>query len=264
MRVNYFRHPKLPVPGKLFEYLPHGPRKLAHRLLQPSNLQAAHALKRDMAAFISSRSVFVHIPKAAGISISQSLYGGASCYHTTSSWYALALTLAEIRQFFIYTIVRNPWDRLHSAYHFLKQGGYNDGDRYCWDKYLKKYKDFNEFAIDLPNAKFAMKNIVHLYPMHHFIELRPGSNILSYLGYYEDLNNAYSHIAERLNQRPTASTGLAHQNRTPEKARSYLTSYSNKAIDVVGNLYERDITLFGYTFDSFDRSNARITLGTYR
>lgn len=261
MSVNIFKNPHLPILGSTLEYLPHGARQCAYRRLSPSYARAIDTLRSDMAPFLRTGSVFVHIPKAAGISISQSLYGGPTCYHTTSSWYALALTQAELGQMFVYTIVRNPWDRLHSAYHFLKHGGCNAGDQHCWDKYLKPYKSFHDFVVDLPNAKFAMANVVHLYPMHHFLELRPGINMLSYVGYYEDLGQAYSHIANRVGH---GLPSLSHQNRTKAKVRSYLTDYSSKAIDVVGNLYERDITLFGYTFDTVDRSHPRMALGTYR
>jgi hypothetical protein len=91
----------------------------------------------------------------------------------------------------------------------LQNGGFNEGDRYLWDRYLKKYKDFRDFVMDLPNAKFALANIVHLYPMHHFIELRPGRNILSYFGYYEDLPRAYSHIAAHV----SGGANLQHHNK---------------------------------------------------
>jgi len=256
MTVNYFKNPSIPLLGKVPEYLPHDARRLAYRLLSPSVDRGAKALEREMASFIRTRSIFVHIPKAAGISIAQSLYEGSACFHVTSSWYSLALSRQQIRQFFVFSIVRNPWDRLHSAYHFLQNGGFNEGDRYLWDRYLKKYKDFRDFVMDLPNAKFALANIVHLYPMHHFIELRPGRNILSYFGYYEDLPRAYSHIAAHV----SGGANLQHHNKNNLKKRSYQSSYNDKMIDVVGEIYGRDISLFGYTFDSFDRGRAQIKL----
>ena len=61
--------------------------------------------------FLETRSMFVHIPKTAGISVGLSLYGGKSGDHRTIRDYKLCFSKAEFDSFFKFAFVRNPWDR---------------------------------------------------------------------------------------------------------------------------------------------------------
>jgi len=114
----------LEINAKLLEVLPYRMKKLATILVSPSHIDAAIGLRDgrlghpqlDMREFLKICSIFIHIPKSAGNSIREQLYGGYACGHTTLYWYTLALSLGEINDSFIYTIFRNPWDRIHSAY----------------------------------------------------------------------------------------------------------------------------------------------------
>lgn len=254
-------------------YLPHLPKRLFFKLANPSALLSADALRNgsvghghfDMRMFLRTKSIFIHIPKAAGRSIRKSLYNGITCSHTTAYWYSLALSREEIRNSFVYTVARNPWSRLHSSYYYLKKGGAHQGDQQMWDMYLSRYHTFKEFVFDLPNSIEALRNkIVHLQPMHHFIEISKNSNILDYVGYYEDLDNSYSYILGRVRTVHYGPCALSHENKTSVNPQCYQSEFTGQMIDIVGRIYERDIDLFGYTFDSYSRRNASIKLrGNY-
>ena len=75
------------------------------------------------------RCIFVHIPKAAGMSICRSLFGNLAGGHATLSDYQIIFPRLEFESYFKFTFVRNPWDRVFSAYNFLKKGGATEFDR---------------------------------------------------------------------------------------------------------------------------------------
>lgn len=74
------------------------------------------------------KCIFVHIPKTAGISISRSIFGNLGGGHTKIRDYELIFSAKDFNNYFKFTFVRNPWDRIFSAYRFLKNGGINEED----------------------------------------------------------------------------------------------------------------------------------------
>jgi len=81
---------------------------------------------------------FIHVPKAAGDSFNELIEGRRG-----QIAYAGHIRVTDIKTV---AIVRNPYDRLVSAYFYLiKGGGQNQMDlSFC--EILKKYVDFRDFA----------------------------------------------------------------------------------------------------------------------
>src|SRR5690625_2614056 len=73
------------------------------------------------APFDQYHSIFVHIPKTAGVSVAHSLFEIKTAYHVRVSKYQIIFSQDEYNQYFKFAFVRNPWDRLVSAYRFLKK-----------------------------------------------------------------------------------------------------------------------------------------------
>jgi len=139
---------------------------------------------------------------------------------------------------------------------FLDQGGAHAGDRSNFDNYLAHYRDFSDFVFDLPNA--GLPPIVHMKPMHYFLELAKNKTLLDYFGYYEELENAYLEILSRIPRPPLdRSSQLCRENVTKHKRAEYQDEYTGRMADIVGSIYHRDSILFGYTFDSFSRASAK-------
>ena len=96
--------------------------------------------------FLKKNSIFVHIPKTAGRSIINSIYGNdlKNCGHRTYFFYKCLFTKKRIQNMYTFSFVRNPYSRLFSAYNFLKKGGENLHDLNAKRDYIDCFKDFNE------------------------------------------------------------------------------------------------------------------------
>ena len=68
------------------------------------------------------RCIFFHIPKTAGLSLSAALFGNRGLGHIDVRTARILFGERRFSSFFKFCFVRNPWDRLVSAYHYLHAG----------------------------------------------------------------------------------------------------------------------------------------------
>jgi hypothetical protein len=98
-------------------------RDAAARLYRrlPDRVRLAILVKRRERLWIDRGIVFIHIPKAAGTSINQAIYGmfmGHPRASDVETWGS-----ERVRRLPRFAVVRNPWSRLVSAYRFATRGG---------------------------------------------------------------------------------------------------------------------------------------------
>ena len=205
--------------------------------------------------FLERQSIFVHIPKAAGISIVRSLFpetagsGYLGPGHASMTDYRLWLRPAELADFFKFTFVRNPWDRAYSAYRFLKKGGMNPRDRAWARSNLAGYPDFDSFVKGWMRPGKVL-DALHFRPQYLFLTL-PFSQkpCMDFVGYFENLEEDYRHVRSRV-LGDDSEAGLIHANPSGSGASpSYRAVYSDEARRIVAEVYHKDIEMFGYTFD---------------
>jgi len=192
------------------------------------------------------KCIFFHIPKAAGLSISKTLFGSLGPCHITYDWYVENFGIHTVNAYYKFTFVRNPWDRLHSAYFFLKKGGVNAEDKKFAEKYLNNINDFEDFVMNwLTEDKLDM--YWHLMPQFKFITSAKDRDkiIVDFLGRFEDLQNDFSDITSKLGFK---NAKLENVNGNKEKLSSYINDYSKEMIDKVADLYHQDIQLLNYKF----------------
>lgn len=185
------------------------------------------------------RCVFIHIPKTAGTSVARALFGTAS-RHVPCIEYEKA-NPRKFRRYFKFAFVRNPWDRLFSAYHFLKKGGMNSDDAAWAQTHLANYHSFEQFVHEWVNRDNIMCG-VHFKPQHHFITDSQGQLAIDYLGRMENINADFDFICQKIG----VSVTLPILN-VIEKIR-YTDAYTPEMIDIVTRVYQQDISVLGYTF----------------
>ncbi len=213
-------------------------RKL--RKLRTRVSAAGHTLKH----FDEYRCIFIHIPKCAGVSVSRSLFDNHGPGHYSSVTMRRVFGDPTYNRYFTFTVVRNPWDRLASAYHFLKAGGFNEADRRWAGENLSDYADFNTFVRRWVNAK-NIRGWVHFIPQANYLKNAEGHMDVDYIGHFESLQNDFNSIASRLDiNRP-----LRTFNRGRTNLPRFQSLYNEETQAIVADVYAEDILTFGYHFE---------------
>lgn len=198
----------------------------------------------SLAPFDERRAIFVHIPKTGGISVSTALFGNLAGGHTRISEYGNIFDQKEFNQYYKFTFVRNPWDRLYSAYRFLKAGGMNEDDSKWATTYLSEINSFEAFVMQFLNEDVIHAE-VHLVPQYKFICDESGQPIVDFIGRFENLENDFAIVAKKIS--PDAK--LEHMN-SSKNSRDANVIFTQAMQDKVALLYAKDIELFGYRFDN--------------
>lgn len=190
-------------------------------------------------------AVFVHITKSAGTSVAKGLFGELP-YHYTATEYRVIFGRKTFNEYFKFAFVRNPWDRLYSAYSFLKDGGWDENDRAWAEKNLAQVPDFSTFVNEWL-TRDRLDSHIHFWPQHKFICSAGGRGLIDYLGYFETLEKDFNYIAERIG----VQARLQHVNASTRS--DYRSVYDARTIAKVATLYQEDIAMLGYRFDGFTR-----------
>jgi len=237
--------------------LPDGPRRAVYRSLRPrqavqfremrssQNIDGGHSLTQ----FDETKSIFVHIPKCAGVTIANSLYGKRWAGHLRVLHFQSAFTKSEFDSYFKFAVVRNPWDRVYSAYRFLKDGGLTNSDKAWTAENLVNYKDFGEFVKGWL-TKASAETKAHFIPQHRFI-CAPGAegHAMDFLGRYERLQEDFDRIKRRMYPGGEGEKiELGSLNRTSPSSISYVEAFTPETRDIVADVYAKDIALLGYRF----------------
>ena len=204
-------------------------------------LDKIHKKGTLMNSFYESKTIFIHIPKTAGISLVKSIFGDVTLEGHRSVSYYKQVFKNRYSDFFTFTIVRNPWDRLYSSYKFLQKGGINIHDKNAFETHLSIYKDFEDFVINGLNEKIISK-ITHFIPQHEFICDKNGEIIVDYVGNFENLNK----LVDKINDILKSEFKIEHHNKTNKK--NYKDIYTTEMIVKVNQIYQKDIDIFEYNF----------------
>lgn len=193
--------------------------------------------------FEQTKSIFVHIPKCAGISVNKTLYGNLAGGHLTINDYLYMFSPKDLSSFFKFTIVRNPWDRLVSAFHFLKNGGFDDSDKKWALENLSSFDDFDSFVRVWLN-KSNIWLFDHFRPQYHYFMEKNNKVQMDFIGYFENLEEDFEFISERIGK-----PSRLHKSNVSMRS-DYKDYYNDATIKIVSEVYNRDIEILGYNFDN--------------
>lgn len=198
--------------------------------------------------------LFIHIPKTGGTSIGRTLFGDFEGNHMPIATYQMIYDRATFDRLFKFAVVRNPYDRLLSAYRFFRNGadrvshsGMVDGSRSPELQAATAAHDgFEDFVLHWLTPAQARQH-EHFRPQHRFACAPNGVLRLDYVGRFETLDESFADIAARLG----VDAALIHDRRSrrvSDEEISYVDRYTPAMRSVVERIYDRDLRLFGYSF----------------
>lgn len=185
--------------------------------------------------------IFVHIQKTAGSSITNALKNDKNTLNTCHQ-HTFLNDCHHNKEYFKFTFVRNPWDRLVSWYNhinFVKR--HNNFFAYILDN----SKNFSEFLTltDVIRNDFGMKKSISINQLDYISDDK-GNILTDYIGRFENINEDILNIGKKIGYE---NLTIPHINKFPHK--DYRTYYTDKDIEIVQEMYKRDIDYFGYKFD---------------
>ena len=250
------------LPKRLFnEYALRFPY-LPNRLFDSYVVRNSSFYARSMPAVISDKDklIYIYIPKVACSSIKKSLLPlfdfdekcnpHSTVFPTKPTWEILT-----DKNYFTFTFVRNPWDRLVSFYRDKIEGVYNMGDinfyRHHFGPRFYRGMTFDELARLICKIPDSISDI-HFRSQNCFL-IHNKKLLPDFVGRYENLEDDFN----RLCHMRGLSLTLPHIfNNVPKnklkiqwKKTDYKTYYTEELKELVGERYRKDIEYFNYTFD---------------
>jgi len=139
--------------------------------------------------------------------------------------------LVAVEDFFVVTLVRNPWDRMVSYYHWLKDQTF---DHRAIE--LAKSHDFSGF---LNHPETVSTQTAEIYS--GYVAGREATTCFVRLeALAEDIQPFEAHLGFKLD--------IPHVNRS-ERIADWCGYYSDADAELVGQMYAEDIARFGYCFE---------------
>jgi len=185
----------------------------------------------------NKKLLFIHIPKAAGMSIVKKLYGKTESHHAFAQDY-INEDSGKFNSSFSFSITRDPYVRLSSAYLYLKSGGMNVIDQVWWDLYLKPYANFEDFILNGGLKKAVESNAEHFIPQYKFVCDINNNVICDYIGKLENIGGVERKLSEIVDRDILFSKENRNKGRGGE--------YTEEMRCVVSSVYSLDFELFGY------------------
>jgi sulfotransferase famil protein len=192
--------------------------------------------------FTPTKSIFIHIPKAAGISVSTAIYGRSVGHYRALHF--KEISARHYAKYFTFAITRNPWDRLISAYFFVKQNGTRDVKPIHNDIYSSKYFDsFGTFVRDWLVHQNLFELDCVFWPQFHYVCDDDINCIVDYIGRLESIEESLEHIEMAIGKK----INLPVKNKSSRKSQ-YTEYYDEELVEIVSNLYATDIDMFSYEY----------------
>lgn len=213
----------------------------------PEGLRGADLIRRRKQYWIAAGIVFIHVPKAAGTSINQALYGrfmGHVRARDIRRW-----APQSVKALPSFAVTRNPWDRLVSAWRFARRGEGIGGRLQAgvWrpQQYrIAEFETFERFVMQWLSARDVDRLDSIFQPQSRFVCDRTGRALVDHVGRLDDLGPTLDFLRARLGKAPA----IPSSNRSGRIV-DYHTLYTPELVDRVGRIYASDVEAFGYAFD---------------
>ncbi|EOH6542609.1 sulfotransferase family 2 domain-containing protein [Campylobacter coli] len=191
------------------------------------------------------KCIFIHVPKVAGSSIERVIY-------QTDKWLVGHVKASDYTKFdkdkfdsyFSFGFVRNPYDRVVSAYHYLK----NDSPDPCdikWGRLHINNLTFEEFILSLQDEEFKEEILSknHFSFQYKYLCDKNMNILVNFIGKFEKLDNDFKKNLNILRRKDS----LVHINKS--KHLNYRDYYNSQTYKIIREIYRDDFEIFDYDLE---------------
>lgn len=196
--------------------------------------------------------IFVHVNKCAGQSVRRALPRGTRGHNTIQHYLELVhKKKRDPADYFKFTIVRNPWDKVVSFYHYHRR---REWDMFPWG--TDEEPDFRRFihrlfvenggalAVDIFRGRSGEStHHLRLRNSLDWVTDSEGTVLVDFIGQMESLQTDFNTVCDRIGIRRRQ---LPHANRSSHTP--YWDYYDDDSREIVAGRFQRDIEYFGYRF----------------
>jgi len=156
----------------------------------------------------------------------------------------------KLKKYFVFSFVRNPYDRFFSAYNYLK-------NMLCKSKEKNKirnsyenilfFEDFETFVKNKENINNISFFHAFIPQYKQFLDLNNKCNI-NYIGRQENLDNDFLEILSILNIKNIVHTKIISDEKKMNESddNDIISHYTEYIFDFVNKYFEKDFEIFGY------------------
>lgn len=179
--------------------------------------------------------VFIHINKTGGSSISRAL--GIERQHMPAFCVRNLIGETAWQSKFKFSIVRNPWDRVVSQYHYRLQANQQNiqEQKLSFNDWVKAV--YRDQSVDLINS-YAM-----FMPQWYWLSDMDGKLIIDYIARFEMLERDIDYVLKKLN----INGSIQHLRKSNRN--HYREYFNNETVDIIAKWFDKDINHFGYSYE---------------
>lgn len=208
-------------------------------MIESKRISNSTAQRNIPQSIIEKNIIFIHVPRTAGSSMIKAgfeeVYG-----HVDIKWY-IERNPGFVENAFSFAFVRNPWDRVHSAYKYLSSANLNAIDSRFNNNVLRKYDSFNDFILHGLQTEEVL-TFMHFVPQIDFLKDRNGHVNINFVGKFENVDLDFKTVCSVLNKT------FKLQKINASKPENYRDVYSEQTRKKVAEVYADDIKTFNYEF----------------
>lgn len=193
--------------------------------------------KRYIENYKKQDIIFIHIPKAAGSSVTQILYGKRNG-HLTAEYVKSCLGDSYLDKF-SFSVTRHPYSRLLSAYNFARQGQTQHGA--ISNPQFYQLPVFNTFESFIENwlIKQDLRSLDRIFWPQYFFVFKDNVSLVDALFKVENLDQLEEKLTELLGKK-------VHFEKINRSTYKQDISYSRELKNLIYNIYQKDFDLLGY------------------
>ncbi len=184
--------------------------------------------------------IFIHVPKAAGTSVLQVLHG-KDIHIQRDHCEIQAFRSANkdlYSEYFKFTFVRHPVDRIYSSYRYLLGGGSKMNNSTLPKLINEKYPNFNDFIKEYLDQD-RIRTTFLFRPQFTYFCNESYVPLVDFVGRYESINDDFEVIKSKLN----LERNLPRVNVSEVKKQ---VDVDDEAKEKIFNLYKKDFEILNY------------------